>query len=67
MYSLNYHRFILHIYLYAIRLGEINHSPFSTNQLRYQIHRIPLPTHQPPNWRDAHLWLQRRRAGFTFE
>ena len=30
MYSLNYHRFILHIYLYAIRLGEINHSPFST-------------------------------------
>ena len=30
MYSLNYHRFILHIYLYAIQLGEINHSPFST-------------------------------------
>jgi asparagine synthase (glutamine-hydrolysing) len=30
MYSLNYHRFILHIYLYAIRLGEINNSPFST-------------------------------------
>jgi hypothetical protein len=29
MYSLNYHRFILHIYLYAIRLGEINRSPFS--------------------------------------
>lgn len=24
MYSINYHRFILHIYLYAIRLGEIN-------------------------------------------
>ena len=30
MYSLNYHRFILHIYIYAIRLGKINHSPFST-------------------------------------
>ncbi|MBK9928195.1 MAG: alginate lyase family protein [Anaerolineales bacterium] len=30
MYSLNYHRFILHIYLYAIRLGEINNSPFPT-------------------------------------
>ena len=30
MYSLNYHRFILHIYLYAIRLAEINHSPLST-------------------------------------
>lgn len=24
MYSLNYHRFILHLYLYAIQLGEIN-------------------------------------------
>jgi asparagine synthase (glutamine-hydrolysing) len=24
MYSLNYHRFILHIYLYAIRFGELN-------------------------------------------
>ncbi|MBL8100549.1 MAG: alginate lyase family protein [Anaerolineales bacterium] len=30
MYSLNYHRFILHIYLYAIRLGEINQSPVSS-------------------------------------
>ncbi len=30
MYSLNYHRFILHIYLYAIRLSELNHFPFST-------------------------------------
>ncbi|HSL31527.1 MAG TPA: alginate lyase family protein [Anaerolineales bacterium] len=29
MYSLNYHRFILHIYLYAIRLGQLNGSPFS--------------------------------------
>ncbi len=28
MYSLNYHRFILHLYLYAIRLADINHSPF---------------------------------------
>ena len=29
MYSLNYHRFILHLYLCAIRLGELNGSPFS--------------------------------------
>src|SRR6266498_3009586 len=29
MYSLNYHRFILQIYFYAIRLGELNSSPFS--------------------------------------
>ena len=28
MYSLNYHRFILHFYLCAIRLGELNNSPF---------------------------------------
>ena len=31
MYSLNYHRFILHLYLYAIRLGELNNSPFSNS------------------------------------
>ena len=30
MYSLNYHRFILHIYIYMIRLGEINQSPVSS-------------------------------------
>jgi hypothetical protein len=29
MYSLNYHRFILHVYLYAIRLAELNNVPFS--------------------------------------
>lgn len=33
MYSLNYHRFILHIYLYAIKLGELNNSPFSTQRI----------------------------------
>ena len=31
MYSLNYHRFVLQIYLYAIRLAELNHFPLSTN------------------------------------
>lgn len=35
MYSLNYHRFILHIYLYAMRLGELNGSPFS-----YSLERV---------------------------
>jgi hypothetical protein len=29
MYSLNYHRFILQIYFYVIRLGELNKYPFS--------------------------------------
>jgi asparagine synthase (glutamine-hydrolysing) len=36
MYSLNYHRFILQIYLYAIRLGELNNLQFS-NSLRSSI------------------------------
>jgi hypothetical protein len=47
MYSLNYHRFILHLYLYAIRLADINHSPFSnslqqsiTNSINYLSHLI---------------------------
>jgi len=31
MYSLNYHRFILQIYLYVMRLGELNKTPFSKN------------------------------------
>jgi hypothetical protein len=31
MYSLNYHRFILHIYLFAMRLGELNDSRFSNS------------------------------------
>jgi asparagine synthase (glutamine-hydrolysing) len=30
MYSLNYHRFILHLYLYALRLGELNRFQFSS-------------------------------------
>ncbi len=29
MYSLNYHRFILHLYLYAMRLAEVNNVSFS--------------------------------------
>ena len=30
MYSVNYHRFVLHIYLYALRLGELNQSSLSS-------------------------------------
>jgi hypothetical protein len=29
MFSLNYHRFILHLYLLAMRLGDLNDAPFS--------------------------------------
>jgi hypothetical protein len=35
MYSLNYHRFVLQMYLYAMRLGELNGSPLSDS-----IHRV---------------------------
>ncbi len=31
MYSLNYHRFILHLYLCVMRLGELNNSPISNS------------------------------------
>jgi heparinase II/III-like protein len=34
MYSLNYHRFILQIYFYAIRLAELNNSSFSESVKR---------------------------------
>jgi asparagine synthase (glutamine-hydrolysing) len=36
MYSLNYHRFILHIYFCMIRLGEINQSPRAASSLIMQ-------------------------------
>ncbi len=55
MYSLNYHRFILHIYLYAIRLGDINHFPLSTelqqsvaNSITYLSQLIDPKTGQMP-------------------
>ena len=47
MYSLNYHRFILHLYLYAVQLGKLNQSPFSnhlisalSNSINYLSHLI---------------------------
>ncbi len=55
MYSLNYHRFILHLYLYAIQLGELNQSPFSnhlisalSNSIKYLSQLInPATGHMP--------------------
>ncbi|KXK11254.1 MAG: Heparin-sulfate lyase precursor [Chloroflexi bacterium OLB14] len=41
MYSLNYHRFILHIYLYAIRLGEINRDNLSLRAARVAAKQSP--------------------------
>ncbi|NWF64190.1 MAG: alginate lyase family protein [Chloroflexi bacterium] len=49
MYSLNYHRFILHLYLYAIQLGEINRNnpslraallPFAAKQSHNPLPRL---------------------------
>ena len=57
MYSLNYQRFILHIYLYALRLAEVNAQPFpkATYQrvavaidFLYQI--IDIPSGQMPEF-----------------
>jgi len=55
MYSLNYHRFILHLYLYAVQLGRLNQSPFSnhlisalSNSINYLSHLInPATGHMP--------------------
>ena len=74
MYSLNYHRFILHIYLYAIRLGEINRSPFSaqlinsiTKSVEYLSCLIDPQTGQMPVYgsNDGALVLPLNNCDFT--
>jgi hypothetical protein len=74
MYSLNYHRFILHIYLYAIRLGEINNSPFSpqlinsvTKSIEYLSHLINPETGEMPVYgsNDGALVLPLNNCAFT--
>jgi hypothetical protein len=74
MYSLNYHRFILHLYLYAIRLADINHSPFSnslqqsiTNSINYLSHLIDPATGHMPVYgsNDGALVLPLNNCDFT--
>ncbi|HUG34750.1 MAG TPA: alginate lyase family protein, partial [Anaerolineales bacterium] len=74
MYALNYHRFILHIYLYAIRLGEINQSLFSaqlinsvTKSIEYLSHLIDPQTGQMPAYgsNDGALVLPLNNCDFT--
>jgi asparagine synthase (glutamine-hydrolysing) len=74
MYSLNYHRFILHIYLYAIRLGDINHFPLSTqlkqsvgNSITYLSHLINPETGEMPVYgsNDGALVLLLNNCAFT--
>ncbi len=69
MYSLNYHRFILHIYLYAMRLGELNGFPFSES-LRQRVTKSIDYLYQlidPGNWTNARLRLERWRISFAIE
>ena len=74
MYSLNYHRFILHIYFYVMRLGEINHLPFSkelqnsiAQSIQYLFHLIDPQTGQMPVYgsNDGALILPLSNCDFT--
>lgn len=74
MYSLNYHRFILHLYLYAIRLAEINHFPLSTklhrsisSSIDYLSHLIDPKTGEMPLYgsNDGALVLPLNNCDFT--
>jgi len=74
MYSLNYHRFILHIYLYMIRLGELNQSPVSSliyqrveSSLNYLSHLINTQTGEMPVYgsNDGALVLPLNNCDFT--
>lgn len=74
MYSLNYHRFILHIYLYAIRLSEIYQLPFTdhlitsvTKSLEYLAQLIDPQTGQMPVYgsNDGALVLPLNNCDFT--
>ena len=74
MYSLNYQRFILQIYLYALRLGEVNAQPFPANtydriaaaiNFLYQI--IDIPSGQMPEFgsNDGALVLPLNSCSFS--
>jgi asparagine synthase (glutamine-hydrolysing) len=74
MYSLNYHRFILHLYLYAIQLGELNQLPFTnylktsiSNSINYLSHLIdPASGHMPVyGSNDGALVLPLNNCDFT--
>ena len=74
MYSLNYHRFILQIYLYAIRLGELNNSQFSnslysaiSSSMEYLSQLIDPQTGQMPIYgsNDGALVLPLNNSDFT--
>jgi asparagine synthase (glutamine-hydrolysing) len=74
MYSLNYHRFILHLYLYAIRLAELNDCQFSnslyssiSSSITYLSHLIDPATGGMPVYgsNDGALVLPLNNCDFT--
>jgi len=74
MYSLNYHRFILHIYFCALRLGELNRAPLSksvhrvvTSSIEYLYQLIDPQTGQMPvnGSNDGALVLPINNCDFT--
>lgn len=74
MYSLNYHRFILHIYLCMIRLAELNQSPVSNliyqrveSSLNYLLNLINPQTGEMPTYgsNDGALVLPLNNCDFT--
>lgn len=74
MHSLNYHRFVLHIYFYAIRLGELNGFIFSealkdrvAKSVDYLYQLIDIETGQMPVYgsNDGALVLPLNNCDFT--
>jgi len=74
MYSLNYHRFILHIYFCTLRLGELNGSPLSesvhravTASINFLFQLIDAQTGQMPVYgsNDGALILPVNNCDFT--
>lgn len=74
MYSLNYHRFILHIYFCALRIGELNQSPLSnlvhravSSSVEYLSQLIDRETGQMPFYgsNDGALILSLNNCDFT--
>lgn len=74
MYSLNYHRFILHLYLFAIQLSKIYQLPFTnqlitsvTNSIEFLAHLIDPRTGQMPAYgsNDGALVLPLNTCNFT--
>ncbi|MDP1545306.1 MAG: alginate lyase family protein, partial [Anaerolineales bacterium] len=74
MYSLNYHRFILHLYLYAVQLGKLNQPPFSnhlistlSNSIHYLSRLIDPATGHMPVYgsNDGALVLPLNNCDFT--